>query len=86
MSRCFADPGVSCTARAPKAALRSVRAALLWNPTDRLSIEPSFLYQEITQGGLNLIDGQPGTNTQYQPYDSPEPFEDRIDIGSLNLK
>jgi iron complex outermembrane receptor protein len=66
--------------------LRTLRAALLWNPTDRLSIEPSFMYQEITQGGLNLIDSQPGTETQYQPYDSPEPFEDRIDIGSLNVK
>jgi iron complex outermembrane recepter protein len=66
--------------------LRSVRASLLWNPTDRLSIEPTFMYQEITQGGLNLIDSQPGTNTQYQPYDSPEPFLDRIDIGSLNVQ
>jgi iron complex outermembrane receptor protein len=66
--------------------LRSVRASLLWKPTDRLSIEPSFMYQEITQGGLNLIDSQPGTLTQYQPYDSPEPFEDRIDIGSLNVQ
>jgi len=35
---------------------RTVRASLLWTPTDRLSIEPSFMYQEITQGGLNLID------------------------------
>ena len=66
--------------------LRSVRASLLWKPTDRLSIEPTFMYQEITQGGLNLIDSQPGTKTQYQPYNSPEPFEDRIDIGSINVQ
>ncbi len=66
--------------------LRSVRAALLFKPTDRLSIEPSFLYQEITQGGLSLIDSNPGTETQYQPYDSGEPFEDRIDLGSLNVQ
>ena len=66
--------------------LRSVRASLLWKPTDRLSIEPTFMYQEITQGGLNLIDSQPGTKTQYQPYNSPEPFEDRIDIGSVNVQ
>jgi outer membrane receptor protein involved in Fe transport len=66
--------------------LRSVRAAVLWKPTDRLSIEPSFLYQEITQGGLNLIDSQPGTDTQYQPYDSPEPFLDRIDLGTVSVK
>jgi iron complex outermembrane receptor protein len=66
--------------------LRTVRASLLWKPTDRLSIEPSFMYQEITQGGLNLIDSQPGTLSNYQPYDLPEPFEDRIDIGSLNVQ
>jgi outer membrane receptor protein involved in Fe transport len=65
---------------------RSVRASLLWKPTDRLSIEPTFLYQEITQGGLSLIDSQPGTETQYQPYNEPEPFEDRIDLGSLNFQ
>jgi iron complex outermembrane recepter protein len=66
--------------------LRTVRASLLWKATDRLSIEPTFMYQEITQGGLNLIDSQPGTDTQYQPYNSPEPFEDRIDIASLNVQ
>ena len=51
-----------------------------------LSIEPSFLYQEVTQGGLSLIDSQPGTYTNYQPYNVPEPFEDRIDIGSFNVR
>ena len=65
---------------------RSVRAALLWNPTDRLSIEPSFMYEETTQGGLSLIDNPPGAETNYQPYDAPEPFEDRIDIGGLNVQ
>ena len=44
------------------------------------------MYQEITQGGLNLIDSNPGTLTNYQPYDAGEPFEDRINIGSLNVK
>ena len=66
--------------------LRSARVALLWKPSDRLSIQPSFLYQEITQGGLSLIDSQPGTQASYQPYNAPEPFEDRIDIGSLNVQ
>jgi outer membrane receptor protein involved in Fe transport len=66
--------------------LRSARVSLLWNATDRLSFEPSFMYQEIGQAGLSLIDSQPGTDTQYQPYDLPEPFLDRINIGSLNVK
>jgi iron complex outermembrane receptor protein len=65
---------------------RTVRASLLFTPTDRLSIEPSVMYQEITQGGLNLIDSNPGTLTNYQPFDAGEPFEDRINIGSLNVK
>jgi iron complex outermembrane recepter protein len=65
--------------------LRSVRASLLWHASDRLSIEPSFMYQELTQGGLSLIDSNPGTRTNYQPFDLAEPFEDRIGIGSLKI-
>ena len=49
---------------------RTLRASVLWQPTDRLSIEPSFMYQEITQGGLSLIDSPPGTYANYQPYDN----------------
>jgi iron complex outermembrane recepter protein len=66
--------------------LTSIRASLLVKPTDRLSIEPIFMYQKITMNGLSLIDSVPGTNNQYQPYDDPEPFVDRIDIGSLNAQ
>ncbi len=66
--------------------LTSFRAALLLQPTDRLSITPAFMYQRITSEGLSLIDSDPGTNTQFQPYDSPEPFSDRIDIASLNIQ
>src|ERR1700722_3382123 len=66
--------------------LRSMRASLLWNVTDRLTIQPAFMFQEVTQAGLGLIDSNPGTLANYQPYDAAEPFEDRIDIGSLNVK
>ena len=65
--------------------LTSFRAALLVQG-DQLTVTPSFLYQKITQDGLSLIDSNPGTNTQYQPYDLPEPFSDRIDIASLNIQ
>jgi iron complex outermembrane receptor protein len=65
---------------------RTLRASILWKPTDELSIEPSFMYQELTQGGLNLIDSQPGSVANYQPYDIPEPFEDRIDLTALNVQ
>ena len=50
--------------------IRAQSGLALWMPTDRLSIEPSFMYQEITQGGLNLIDSNPGTLTNYQPFDA----------------
>ena len=66
--------------------LTSFRATLLLKPTERLSITPFFMYQKITQDGLSLIDRPPGTNANYQPYNEPEPFSDRIDIGSLNLQ
>ena len=66
--------------------LTAVRVAVLWKPTDRLSITPAFLYQKITQDGLSLIDSQPGTNANYQPFNAPEPFSDRFDLGSLNIQ
>ncbi len=66
--------------------LRTLRVSLLMKLTDRLSVEPSFMYQMITAGGLNLIDSQPGTNATYQVFNDPEPFEDRIGIGALNVK
>ena len=67
--------------------LRTLRASLLWRPIDELSIEPSFMYQELTQNGLNLIDSQPlNAEANYQPYDIPEPFEDRINLGAVNLQ
>jgi outer membrane receptor protein involved in Fe transport len=66
--------------------LRTLRVSMLFKPVEELSVEPSFMYQELTQGGLNLIDSQPGTVANYQPYDIPEPFEDRIDLAALNAQ
>jgi outer membrane receptor protein involved in Fe transport len=66
--------------------LTSVRVSALWKPIDGLSISPSFLYQEVTMDGLSLVDSDPGTYTNYQPYDNPEPFADRIDLSSLNVQ
>ena len=66
--------------------LTSARIAGLWQATDRLSIAPSFLYQRITQDGLSLIDTPPGTNSTYQPFNSPEGFQDRIDISGLTVQ
>jgi iron complex outermembrane recepter protein len=65
--------------------LTSFRATLLLKPTDALTLTPFYMYQRITSEGLGLIDSNPGTFNQYQPFDSPEPFSDRISIGNLNI-
>jgi outer membrane receptor protein involved in Fe transport len=66
--------------------LRGARAALLVEPTDRLSITGSALYQRITQGAPNTIDEPPGNEVHYQPFDVAEPFADRYALGGLNVK
>ena len=66
--------------------IAAVRASLLWQPTDGLSIRPSFLHQRIQQDGLSVIDSVPGTNAHYQPFDTAEPFSDSFDLGSLNIQ
>jgi iron complex outermembrane recepter protein len=65
--------------------LTGARATLLWNATDRLTITPSFFYQEIRQGGQSAIDSNPGTNAHYEVYDASEPFADRFNLASLNI-
>jgi len=66
--------------------LSGARVSLLLKPTENLSITPSFFYQNISMGGLSQIDTDPGTYTNYQAFNLPEPFTDRIDIGSLNIQ
>ena len=66
--------------------LESVRGSVLWKPLERLKITPSFFYQGIEAGGLPYIDSHPGTDAHYQPFDSPEPYEDRFRLGSLKAE
>ena len=66
--------------------LRSARALLLVEPSDRLSITGSALYQRITQGAPNTIDVPPGNEAHYQPFDVAEPFGDRYALGGLDVK
>lgn len=68
------------------AELGSFRAALLWKPIDGLTVAPSVMYQKISQGGLNQIDSDPGTDAHYQPFDAAETYSDRITIGSFNVQ
>ena len=66
--------------------LQSVRVALSWQPTDKLTIAPSFFYQRIFQNGLSDIDSNPLTNANYQPFDQAEPFSDNFQLGALNIQ
>jgi iron complex outermembrane recepter protein len=66
--------------------LTGARASLLWRPIDRLDVNGTYLYQKITQGGLNQIDTDPGTDAHYQPFDSGEGISDKIGLGSVSLK
>lgn len=66
--------------------LTGARASLLWRPTDRLDVNGIYLYQKITQGGLNQIDTDPDTDAHYQPFDSGEGISDKIDLGSISIK
>ena len=72
--------------KANDTALTAVRATLLWKPTDRLTVTPTFMYQRIFQNGLSLVDSNPGVNATFQPFDEPEPFSDQFTLGTLNLQ
>jgi len=65
--------------------LEAARVSLLWQPIEGLSITPGYLYQQITQGALNIIDVPPRTETHYQPFDVQEPFSDVYDLWRLDI-
>jgi len=66
--------------------LYGTRITLLWQPTDNLTITPSFFYQRDKQNGISAFDSNPGTETRYQPFDIAEPNADKIDVYSLTAK
>lgn len=67
--------------------LEGVRASLLYQATDRLSITPGFFYQRISQDGASQYDSPPATQqAHYQPFDIAEPFSDSFRIYSLTVK
>jgi outer membrane receptor protein involved in Fe transport len=68
--------------------LQGVRAAVLWQPTDELTVTPSVFYQQITQGAPNFVDVPPGIDneTHYQPFDVAEPYSDTFQLYTLPIK
>ena len=74
--------------------INSVRATLLWQPAESLSITPMLMYQLIEQGGPNNVDvngvptdpSVPPVNAHWEIYDTPEPQRDRFTLGSLKIE
>jgi len=69
----------------------SVRAELLWDPTDDLTIEPTVLYQydqlaappSVDVNGYPTHPTTPQVWAHYEPFDTPEPQTDSLSFGSL---
>jgi outer membrane receptor protein involved in Fe transport len=67
--------------------LNTLRPKVLIQPTDRLSITVSALYQETKLGGYDTIDQPPGCDGtvpcgHYEPLNVPEPFADVVRLVS----
>jgi iron complex outermembrane receptor protein len=62
-----------------------VRVSLLWNPTESLSVTPSYFHETSTQNGISAYDNVPGTEAHYQPFDIAEPLTDSLTAYSLNV-
>jgi iron complex outermembrane recepter protein len=65
--------------------LANFRVALLLKPSDGLTITPSVFFQDTRQGGMNTYDSVPGTLAHYQPFNVPEPYQDRFTVFSLPI-
>ncbi|MDP9087536.1 MAG: TonB-dependent receptor [Pseudomonadota bacterium] len=66
--------------------LRSGRALLLVQPSDRFSVTLGAMRQELKQGAPNTIDSPPLNEVHYQPFDVAEPFKDTFDLYTLTVK
>ena len=63
----------------------AARVTLLWKPTDKLSVTPSFFHETSTQNGISAYDSDPGTLAHYQPFDIAEPLSDSLTAYGLNV-
>jgi iron complex outermembrane recepter protein len=72
----------------------SVRMSVLWKPMDNLSITPMVMYQQTRQDAPDAVDVNgnpthptvPNTLAHWEPFDSPEPQEDKFTLGSLKVE
>lgn len=80
-------PGSTTIKNVNDETLENFRMSLLVKATDQLTITPSVVYQEISQGGINTFDSVPGLPhlAHYQAFDVAEPFDDRFTVASLPI-
>ena len=72
----------------------SIRAQLLWQPMENLTIEPIAMYELVEQGSPPAVDvnGNPARPTvpavlaHDEIYDAPEPQTDSLSLGSLTIE
>ncbi len=63
----------------------NLRATLLWQPVEGLSITPAYFHNTSTQSGISAYDSDPGTLAHYQPFNIAEPLTDSLTAYSLNV-
>jgi outer membrane receptor protein involved in Fe transport len=63
----------------------TVRASLLWQPVEALTVTPVYFHTTSTQDGISAYDSVPGTLAHYQPFDIAEPLTDSLTAYSLNI-
>jgi len=71
----------------------SMRASLLWQPNDNLTVTPLVMYQLTQQGAPSTVDvngdspypSVPAVNAHWEIYDTSEPQRDRFTLGSLTV-
>ncbi len=68
--------------------LTAGRAALLYKPSEDLSINVSGMYQSIRMGGYNEYDQSAGgaAELHYQPFNFAEPFVDNFRMLDATVK
>lgn len=63
----------------------AARVTVLWKPTERLSVTPSYFHETSSQTGISAYDSEPGSLSHYQPFDVAEPLTDSLTVYSLNV-
>jgi len=90
----YTAPIISTATGVNSATNDTVRAIVLWQPSDELKITPMVMWQQSNSGAPNAVDvdGSPTNPTypspagHYEIYQADEPQWDRFTLGSLKVE